>query len=117
MIATATSRIVCRRKGCIGVAQSAIAIEIARHQQKIQCIHHVAPRLSPTKNDNKIEDETDKRNQPTDNTPTTLPVQIHNKSPIVQQLWQTRDEAKRLPWEKYIAIAIYCNISNKYVLY
>ena len=94
MITTATSRIVCRSKGCIGVAQSAIAI--ARHQQKIQCIHHVAPRLSPTKNDNKIEDETDNRNQPTDNTPlTTSPVQIHNKSPIVQQLWQTRDDAKR----------------------
>ena len=73
--------------------------------QKIQCIHRLVPQLYPAKNiSDKIVGETDTNNNSDTNTKddnasnnitATPPVQTLNKSPIVQKLWKTRDEAKR----------------------
>jgi len=61
-------------------------------RQQLQHFHQLAPQLSPNNNNNgndsnKKDSKNDKYNTP--------PVQTLNKSPIVQKLWRTRDEAKR----------------------
>eukprot|EP01082_Thalassiosira_pseudonana_P003945 g3444.t1 g3444 contig12:2088597-2090034(-) len=57
-------------------------------------IHHLAPHLSPSnsKGDDSTTADTSK---PNNNHVHQTPVQTLNKSPIVQALWKTRDEAKR----------------------
>ena len=50
-----------------------------------QSIHYTIPQLLSDKSDD--DDKTTSSSTP--------PVQTLNKSPIVQQLWKTRDEAKR----------------------
>jgi len=51
-----------------------------------QSIHYTTPQLLSDNSDN-VDDKTTSSSTP--------PVQTLNKSPIVQQLWKTRDEAKR----------------------
>ena len=55
-----------------------------QQQISVQCFHGSAPQLS---SNGKGEDDTKTSNAP--------PPQTMNKSPIVQKLWKTRDEAKR----------------------
>lgn len=60
-------------------------------RQQIQCFHRHAALLSPNSSNDGDGNNTDSNNDKY-NTP---PVQTLSKSPIVQKLWKTRDEAKR----------------------
>ena len=77
---------------CKRVQQSHTQLSIGirgRQLQQVLCqsIHYTTPQLLSDNSDN------DDDNKST--TSSTPPVQTLNKSPIVQQLWKTRDEAKR----------------------
>jgi len=65
-------------------------------RQQVQCFHRLAPQLSPDSNDGSG-DNSDKNppNNDQNKSNNTPPVQTLNKSPIVQTLWRTRDEAKK----------------------
>lgn len=63
---------------------------LSRNQQR-QWIHRLAPQLAPGNNSSNGDPDNNNK-QTTTHAP---PVQTLNKSPIVQKLWRTRDEAKR----------------------
>ena len=71
---------------CKRVQKSQPSIGGRQLQQVLrQSIHYTTPQLLSDNSDN--DDDKTKSSTP--------PVQTLNKSPIVQQLWKTRDEAKR----------------------
>ena len=74
------------RTSSIGRASS---IGRGRQLQQVlrQSIHYTTPQLLSDNSDNDDDKSTTSTSTP--------PVQTLNKSPIVQQLWKTRDEAKR----------------------
>ncbi|KAL7529479.1 hypothetical protein ACHAXR_005091 [Thalassiosira sp. AJA248-18] len=87
MIAT-TSRLILSRK-----AKRPQTVLLGYQQQQQQWIHRLAPQLAPNNNnDNGSENNS---NSSITETIVAPPVQTLNKSPIVQTLWRTRDEAKR----------------------
>ena len=73
---------------CKRAQQSQSIIRRGRQLQQVlrQSIHYTTPQLLSDNSDND-----DNKSTPL----STPPVQTLNKSPIVQQLWKTRDEAKR----------------------
>ena len=72
---------------CCKGAHTQLSIGRGRQLQQVlrQSIHYTTPQLSSDNCDN--DDKSTSSSTP--------PVQTLNKSPIVQQLWKTRDEAKR----------------------
>jgi len=66
-----------------------LSIGRGRQLQQVlhQSIHYTTPQLLSDNSDNDDDKPTTSSSTP--------PVQTLNKSPIVQQLWKTRDEAKR----------------------
>ena len=71
------------------VVKRAVVRSIVTCNHRCQCrlVHHLSPPLSGGNTESKVDDKS--------RSDYHTPVQTLNKSPIVQKLWKTRDEAKR----------------------